>query len=141
MVYGVYAWRKRLNADASTISPRSLTWKAVVLIAFATVIGAWLVGWGLAAWTDDTQPYLDAYTTVPALVAQVLMILVYREHWFVWLAVDLFSVSLLLPQGIAFLLSGGEEERFGGHHASVHLVETREAHERSAHRFAVQHLP
>lgn len=99
MVYGVYAWRKRLNADASTISPRRLTRKAVVLIVLATVIGAWLVGWGLAAWTDDTQPYLDAYTTVPALVGQVLMILVYREHWFIWLAVDVFSVALWLRAG------------------------------------------
>lgn len=96
MIYGVFAWRRRLNAGAATIHPRRLTWTAGVLIAVGTIIGAWLVGWGLSAWTDDTQPYLDAYTTVPALVAQVLMILVYREHWFIWLAVDIFSVVLWL---------------------------------------------
>ncbi|MBO7456529.1 MAG: nicotinamide mononucleotide transporter, partial [Paludibacteraceae bacterium] len=48
---------------------------------------------------DDTQPYLDALTTVPALIAQVLMILVYREHWFIWLAVDILSVVLWLRAG------------------------------------------
>lgn len=107
MVYGVYAWRKRLGAKGegaeakgeSLITPRRLPWGIFLLIAMATIVGSWLTGWGLAAWTDDTQPYLDAYTTVPALVAQVLMILVYREHWFLWLAVDLFSVVLWLRAG------------------------------------------
>ena len=71
----------------------------MLLIAVLTLLGSALAGWGLSAWTDDTQPYLDAFTTVPALVAQVLMILVYREHWFIWLAVDVLSVALWLRAG------------------------------------------
>ncbi|MBR6018187.1 MAG: nicotinamide mononucleotide transporter, partial [Paludibacteraceae bacterium] len=70
-----------------------------LLIALASIAVSWLVGWGLARWTDDTQPYLDAFTTVPALVAQVLMILVYRQHWYLWLAVDILSVVLWLRAG------------------------------------------
>lgn len=96
MLFGVFAWRKRLNADTSTIVSRRLTWLSTALIVLLTILGSWLVGWGLAAFTDDTQPYLDAYTTIPALVAQVLMIMLFREHWFIWLAVDIFSVILWL---------------------------------------------
>ena len=99
MIYGVYAWRRRFNDDARTVTPRRLTWKLALLIGVATLLGSWLVGWGLATFTDDTQPYLDAFTTVPALVAQVLMILVYREHWFIWLAVDILSVVLWVRAG------------------------------------------
>lgn len=99
MIYGVYAWRKRLQTDTRTIVPKRLTWRVALVIMVATLACSWLVGWGLAAFTDDTQPYLDAFTTVPALVAQVLMILVYREHWFIWLAVDIFSVVLWLRAG------------------------------------------
>ena len=101
MLYGVYAWRKRLRntGDGERVTPRSLSWRMMLLIALATLLLSWLVGRGLALWTDDTQPYLDAYTTVPALVAQVLMILVYREHWFLWLAVDILSVVLWLRAG------------------------------------------
>jgi len=105
MVYGVFLWRKHLNDRSSesdsrlTIVPRSLTLRTILLIVVLTSLGSWLVGWGLAAWTDDTQPYLDAFTTVPALVAQVLMILVYREHWFIWLAVDIVSIALWLRAG------------------------------------------
>ena len=105
MIYGVYVWRQRLRVNGedggeeTRVEPRRLAWPVLAVIAIATLVGAQLVGWGLASWTDDTQPYLDAYTTVPALVGQVLLILVYREHWFFWLAVDLLSVVLWLRAG------------------------------------------
>ena len=100
MIYGVFVWKSRVKSQESgLVTPRNLEVRTIVLLALATMAGSWLVGWGLATWTDDTQPYLDAFTTVPALVAQVLMILVYREHWFLWLAVDVLSVALWLRAG------------------------------------------
>ena len=101
MIYGVYVWRKRLQTEGESlvIIPRRLPYSTLAVLCVLTLAGAWLTGWGLETWTDDTQPYLDAYTTVPALVAQVLMILVYREHWFIWLAVDVLSVIMWLRAG------------------------------------------
>ena len=99
MIYGVYSWRGRLQSDHSTIVPRSLSVRVLGQLVSATVLLSCLSGYLLASFTDDTQPYLDAFTTVPALVAQVLMILVYREHWFLWLAVDILSVALWLRAG------------------------------------------
>lgn len=100
MIYGVYVWKQQLKPDDSTtVTPRRLSLPILALILVLTLLGSWLTGWGLAAWTDDTQPYLDAFTTIPALVAQVLMILVFREHWFIWLAVDVVSVVLWVRAG------------------------------------------
>ena len=107
MIYGVYVWRQRLKEESGKmkVEPRSLRPIVIGLIVVTTLIGSWLVGWALATWTDDTQPYLDAYTTVPALVAQVLMILVYREHWFLWLAVDILCVILWVRAGDYFMVT------------------------------------
>ena len=102
MIYGVYAWKRRLKSNEAhepTVITRYLPVRTILLLMAATLLVSWLVGWGLAAWTDDTQPYLDAFTTVPALVAQVLMILVFREHWYLWLAVDILSVVMWLRAG------------------------------------------
>ena len=100
MIYGVYVWKSRMSdGTEGGVVPRSLSLRTLCLIVSVTFACAWLTGWGLASLTDDTQPYLDAFTTVPALVAQVLMILVYREHWFVWLAIDILSVALWLRAG------------------------------------------
>ena len=102
MIYGVYVWKKRLKVEdgkRKEVTPRALPLRTIVGLSVLTLLASALAGWGLAAWTDDTQPYLDAFTTIPALVAQVLMILVYREHWFIWLAVDMLSVVLWLRAG------------------------------------------
>jgi len=99
MIYGVYAWRKRLQGETRTVITRRLSWGGASVLLVATVLCSWLAGWLLATYTDDSQPYLDAFTTIPALVAQVLMILVYREHWFIWLAVDVLSVVLWFRAG------------------------------------------
>ena len=101
MIYGVYAWHQRLsnNGGSMEVTPRRMETRTLLLLCAAILAGSWLTGAGLSAWTDDTQPYLDAFTTIPALAAQVLMILVYREHWFIWLAVDILSVALWLRAG------------------------------------------
>lgn len=100
MIYGVFVWKSRVKSgETRVINPRHLPLRTIILIVVITLLGSWLSGWGLATWTDDTQPYLDAFTTIPALVAQVLMILVYREHWYLWLAVDILSVALWLRAG------------------------------------------
>lgn len=94
MIYGVYIWRKRQDINGGKVITRRLQWWMAMIFLITTILVSWLVGRGLEAYTDDTQPYLDAFTTVPALVAQILMILAFWEHWFIWLAVDILSVAL-----------------------------------------------
>lgn len=98
MIYGVFVWRRRLSNSYSVLTRRMLR-SVFAIIALSSIVVSALVGWMLSRWTDDTQPYLDAYTTIPALVAQVLMILVYREHWYLWIAVDILSVALWINAG------------------------------------------
>ncbi len=98
MIYGVFVWRRRLS-NSYSVETRRMRRGVFILIALASIAVSALAGWALSRWTDDTQPYLDAYTTIPALVAQVLMILVYREHWYLWIAVDILSVALWLNAG------------------------------------------
>ena len=58
-----------------------------------------LVGWLLQRCTDDPQPYLDAFTTVPAIVAQILMVLAFREQWYIWMLVDVLALIMWLRAG------------------------------------------
>ena len=44
--------------------------------------------------TNDTQPFMDSITTVPAIIAQILMILAYKEQWYFWLIIDLASIYM-----------------------------------------------
>ena len=42
---------------------------------------------------------LDAVSTVPAFVAQVLMMLRFREQWMFWIVVDAIKVVMWMVQG------------------------------------------
>jgi nicotinamide mononucleotide transporter len=100
MIYGVYVWKKRLQTDSSLqIQTRQLRSKSLPLLLLSVTAFSVLVGWFLQAYTDDPQPYLDAFTTVPALVAQILMILAYREQWYIWMMVDVLALVMWLRAG------------------------------------------
>ena len=44
--------------------------------------------------TDDTQPFMDAITTVPAFVAQILLTFRYREQWIFWSIINVGSIFM-----------------------------------------------
>ena len=95
-IYGVYVWYKRSNQ--LTVTPRKLSPRLWAIMVVSLVMVSLLTGW-LLTFTDDSQPYLDAFTTIPALVAQVLMILAYREQWYIWFLIDLLYVVLWARAG------------------------------------------
>ena len=100
MIYGVYVWKKRLQTDSSLqIQTRQLRGKSLPLLLLSVTALSVLVGWFLQVYTDDPQPYLDAFTTIPALVAQILMILAYREQWYIWMMVDVLALVMWLRAG------------------------------------------
>ena len=103
-IYGVFSWRKRLhntsnNKPTSIITTRRLRPATLIIIcSFALLLSA-VTGFLLHAYTSDGSPYLDAFTTVPALVAQLLMMLAYREQWYLWFFVDILSAIMWLLAG------------------------------------------
>lgn len=99
MIYGIYVWKKRLHADSLEIQTRSMPGRWLGLLMLLMVVMSVSVGWCLQRFTDDPQPYLDAWTTIPALVAQILMVLAFREQWYIWLLVDLLAFVMWLRAG------------------------------------------
>lgn len=102
MIYGVYVWRQRLNPQTEgnmEVCTRKLPLMVSIWVLIGSIALSLGVGWCLQRFTNDTQPYLDAFTTIPALVAQILMILVYREQWYIWLVVDLLATVMWIQAG------------------------------------------
>ena len=96
MIYGVYCWRRRLSDNSLQVQTRRLSRNIFPLLSVAIALLSLLVGWLLQRYTDDPQPYLDAFTTVPAIVAQILMVMAYREQWYLWLVVDVLALVMWL---------------------------------------------
>lgn len=100
MIYGVWLWRRRLNSqNDNRVKTRRLSLKVMAAIVSVLVILSAGVGWLLDAYTDDPTPYLDAFTTLASVVAQLLMIQAFRNQWFLWLAVDVTSTVMWIYLG------------------------------------------
>ena len=95
---GLWTWSQRRTADseqsAGSIATRRLSPAIFVSITLISIALSVLTGWLLCRYTDDSQPWLDAFTTVPAIAAQILLVLAYREQWFYWLAIDIAYLAL-----------------------------------------------
>lgn len=92
--YGWWSWLKggpRQDNDlpVTGLSDRArLGWSAVALV------GAALLGGGMARWTDAALPVPDAFITSASLVAQGLLSRKKWESWLGWIAVDLVAVPV-----------------------------------------------
>lgn len=103
MIYGIYVWMRRYHVNEQTgsaeLQARKLTVGWWISIVTAVLLGSLLTGWLLATYTDDSDPYLDAFTTIPAIAGQLLMVFGYREQWFFWFCIDVGCVWLWLRAG------------------------------------------
>lgn len=93
MLYGMYHWYKNYDNEKLEVKTRSFNLETNFDVLSFTVIGIVLL-YIILSYTDDTQPFMDAITTVPAMTAQILMILRYKESWFYWLIIDIGSIIM-----------------------------------------------
>ena len=98
-IYGIYAWRRLRTDESAIIAPRSMPHARFVMLGAVVAVVSVGVGWLLQEYTDDTQPYMDAITTVFSVLAQVLMIMAIRQHWWVWLLIDVVFVAMWISAG------------------------------------------
>lgn len=103
MIYGVFVWMRRYHVDEATgssgLKTRKLSVGWWIGTIVAVLVGSILTGWLLTRYTDDSDPYLDAFTTIPAIAGQILMVLGFREQWFFWFCIDVGCVWLWLRAG------------------------------------------
>jgi len=98
-IYGIYTWRRLRIDDSIMISPRSLSAKAFAILCATMAVVAVMTGWLLSRYTYDTQPYLDAITTVVSVVAQIMLVMAIRQQWWLWLFVDVLFIIMWVIAG------------------------------------------
>lgn len=83
------------------VSDWSLQAKSITFILIA-VFTIWL-GMFLEATTDSVVPYMDSFTTVTCLVAQVLLMMRNRFTWVLWIIADVVYVYMFYVKGLNLL--------------------------------------
>ena len=90
---GFYVWRRHMNQETGEVQKKRMKplWFAVMCTAIAG--GTVLYGF-LLKYLGDAMPFVDAFTTVCSVAAMIISVRMYAEQWWIWIAVDVFSVYM-----------------------------------------------
>lgn len=97
MIYGIWLWKNNIDNNQN-VKAKKLTLLQHFLIGFGMCISI-LILWKYLYITNDTQPFMDALTTIPAFIAQILLMYRYREQWIYWGIIDIASIFMWLIAG------------------------------------------
>ena len=93
-LYGWWAWRWGGPRKDDDLPVTGLSAAGRLGWGAAALVGAVLLGGGMARWTDAALPLPDAFITSTSLVAQTLLSRKKWESWVGWIAVDLVAVPV-----------------------------------------------
>lgn len=96
MIAGLLMWKRYQQGDS--VSTRKLSRSDMWWILGNSAVSI-VVFCGMLRMIGGEQPFMDSFTTILAMVAQVLMILCYRESWLFWLVVDIACIVMWYNEG------------------------------------------
>lgn len=96
MLIGIVVWLKNYNTEEQIVESKRLSERSFYIICSIMVFICVLFGYYMKYFTDNTQPFMDSFSTVPAFIAQTLLMLRYREQWIFWIIIDVVSIFMWL---------------------------------------------
>lgn len=94
MLIGIVVWLKNYNTEEQIVESKRLSDRLFYIICSIMVFICVLFGYYMKYFTDNTQPFMDSFSTVPAFIAQTLLMLRYREQWIFWIIIDVVSIFM-----------------------------------------------
>ena len=92
---GYYLWKKHTTKNEDSLEGKKLNWKQSLILL--TIIMAAIFGYkGILDLLGGNKTLLDSASTTISVVANLLMMLRYREQWLLWIVIDIITVIMWL---------------------------------------------
>lgn len=95
---GYYLWNKNSNNDNGDVLGKKLNFKQSAIFLILIMIGVVLYK-KVLDFLGGAGTLLDSCSTVTSVVANLLMMLRYREQWLLWIIIDVITVVMWLIAG------------------------------------------
>ena len=100
----LFIWIKNYNKEEKEVIARKLS-KQDWLLCCSIFIVSTILLYVILLKTNDPHPFLDSISTVPAFIAQFMLMFRYREQWIMWLIVDVATLILWISIGNIFMIA------------------------------------
>lgn len=101
-VQGFVTWNKNLNED-NNVKVREFTLKNSIIIILSCLIGSVILGYLLTLIPNQRLAFMDSTSNCINLCGVILMILRFKESWWLWLFNNVIDLTIWL---ITFLNNG-----------------------------------
>ncbi len=102
VVMGIVGWIAWTRDNDQHSEEKELSFwsiKSHILNIGLSGIGALVLGFSFASFTNQANPYADAFTTIFSLVATFMVIQKVVENWIYWIVIDIVSIFLYHQRG------------------------------------------
>ena len=90
---GFYVWNKHMNNETKEVEKKHMDLTGRLLLLLTVILSTYLYGL-LLGYLGDPMPFVDAFTTTSSVIAMVISVRMFAEQWWIWVAVDVFSVYM-----------------------------------------------
>ena len=101
-VYGWYYWVTSANRSEGQVPVTRTKGLQMAGLLILSVVGAYVSGRLLIAFTDASLPYWDSATSILSISAMWLTAKKKLENWIIWLAVDVLATGIYYYKGLYF---------------------------------------
>ncbi len=92
---GFYIWYKNMNSATHEVNKIHMKNRNRIIWLLVLILGTFIYGLILKK-LGDAMPFIDSFTTVSSVIAMIISVKMYSEQWWIWIAVDVFSVYMWL---------------------------------------------
>ena len=92
-IQGFFSWKNNLNEQES-VKVREFTFKNSIIITLSCVIGSFILGYILSLIPSQRLAFMDATSNCINLCGVILMILRFKESWWLWLMNNIIDLGI-----------------------------------------------
>lgn len=97
MFIGMNVWKK--NTTDNTTQVRTMDWVDYVIFGCIFLPFATILSYSIVSQYNTEQIALDIITTIIGIIAQIMLILRFREQWVLWFILDVLCIALWAKDG------------------------------------------
>ena len=92
---GFRAWSKNMNSATHEVKKIHMKGSKRLLYAGIIAVATVVLGF-IMRYFGDAHPFIDAFITASQVIAMIMMVSMYAEQWWLWIAINIASIFLFL---------------------------------------------
>lgn len=93
---GFSFWKKNMNKETHEVNKVHMRPNQRVIWLTILAVGTVILGFIFKRLPNENKPFIDAFITVAQVISMILMVKMYAEQWWLWIAINIASIYLFM---------------------------------------------